>query len=183
MKINLIGTQCVGKTTVIDNLKEEYKTYVIKEVIRTAAKEISNIKYNEQGDAASQETFFSMYENMFKLFDNYISDRGLIDVCAYTKWLCCNKGVDIKIYNRQLSRLIDFVKKNPDVIYVYFPIQFDAIEDGFRSTNESFRREIDDNFKEIIDILNSLSDVDFKIHVLESLSVEDRVKEVESLIK
>ena len=31
--------------------------------------------------------------------------------------------------------------------YIYFPIEFDSVDDGVRSVNEKWRRDIDDEFK------------------------------------
>jgi len=40
--------------------------------------------------------------------------------------------------------------KNEYTHYVYFPIEFDSIDDGVRSVNEEWRKEVDDEFKAIL---------------------------------
>ena len=34
--------------------------------------------------------------------------------------------------------------------YIYFPIEFDAVDDGERSTNEDWRRTIDKEFQNVL---------------------------------
>ena len=35
--------------------------------------------------------------------------------------------------------------------YIYFPIEFDSVDDGVRSVNEKWRRDIDAEFKDVLE--------------------------------
>ena len=41
--------------------------------------------------------------------------------------------------------------KNEYSHYVYFPIEFDSVDDGVRSVNEEWRVKIDDEFKAVLE--------------------------------
>jgi nicotinamide riboside kinase len=41
--------------------------------------------------------------------------------------------------------------KNEYTHYIYFPIEFDSVDDGVRSVNEKWRKEVDDEFKVILE--------------------------------
>ena len=41
--------------------------------------------------------------------------------------------------------------KNEYSHYVYFPIEFDSVDDGVRSVNEDWRVKIDDEFKAVLE--------------------------------
>ncbi len=69
--------------------------------------------------------------------------------------------LDVLVYSENLSNLeektIKYVKdtfkyvKEEYTHIVYFPIEFDAVDDGVRSVNEDWRREVDRKFKQYLD--------------------------------
>lgn len=140
MKVIISGAQCVGKTTLINNLPEDYKDYVIKEQIRAAVKQVPNIKHDLESDDFSQRFFFDLYRELFYNKKDYISDRGMLDVLAYTKYFVLTNNCTMGCYEDMLN---DFQKLDlSDVTYVYIPIEFSATEDGFRNIDEEYRRGV-----------------------------------------
>ena len=146
-RIIFTGAQGTGKTTILDEFRNQGKN-VITEVVRNLAKE--GVKINEMGDEKGQKKIFSTYEKLLSEQVEYISDRGLIDVLAYTMHLNKKGLVSDKLVKSQFNALKKFVKNNQDIIYCYFPIEFDVVDDGVRSLDEDYRREIDNNIKEIL---------------------------------
>jgi predicted ATPase len=146
-RIIFTGAQGTGKTTILNEFRNQGKN-VITEVVRNLAKE--GIKINEMGDEKGQKKIFSTYEKLLSEQVEYISDRGLIDVLAYTMHLNKRGLVSDKLVKSQFNALKKFVKNNQDIIYCYFPIEFGVIDDGVRSLDEDYRREIDNNIKEIL---------------------------------
>ena len=146
-RIIFTGAQGTGKTTILDEFRNQGKN-VITEVVRNLAKE--GVKINEMGDEKGQKKIFSTYEKLLSEQVEYISDRGLIDVLAYTMYLNKKGLVSDKLVKSQFNALKKFVKNNQDIIYCYFPIEFDVVDDGVRSLDEDYRREIDNNIKEIL---------------------------------
>lgn len=163
MKVALIGPQGVGKTTLLNNLPEEYQQHKIPELIRSTIAQHHDVKYNEDGDEASQELFFETYQREVEHRSDYISDRSLIDVVAYTKWLANNKKLDRDVYYNQLKKLVEFCRQNPDIIYFYVPIMFDVVDDGFRSTNEQYRQDIQDCITTII--IDVQDELGYDLHI------------------
>lgn len=146
-RIIFTGAQGTGKTTILNDFRNRGKN-VITEVVRNLAKE--GIKINEMGDEKGQKKIFNTYEKLLSEQVEYISDRGLIDVLAYTMHLNKKGLVSDKLVKSQFNALKKFVKNNQDIIYCYFPIEFDVVDDGVRSLDEDYRREIDNNIKEIL---------------------------------
>lgn len=169
-RIVFTGAQGTGKTTVLNHFKEN-NFNVITEVVRNLAKEGVNI--NENGDDESQTIIFNKYYELLSTFTpaGYISDRSLVDVAAYTKWLVENGKVSAELFDSQIEEIRKFVRSNPDVMYCYYPIEFDVVDDGVRSTDETFRRDIDIYIQEVFE-LTGIAPI--KI----TGSVEDRVAKV-----
>ena len=186
MKIILTGAQGTGKTTVLDAVFNDSdidtsQITKISEVIRDLAKNDKSVKYNENGTEESQKLFFDTYEDLFNKNNNYISDRGLIDVVAYTKWLLEHNKVSMEFYKNIYSRWIRFCDQaaNLGIVYLYVPIQFDAVQDGFRSTDKEYREYID---KTIYELLED-AEVTYYIFGDSLKTVEERANAVKYLMK
>ena len=146
-RIIFTGAQGTGKTTVLKAL-EERGANVITEVVRNLSKK--GVKINEDGDENGQKKIFKAYEKLLSENTPYISDRGLVDVLAYTMYLSEKDLVSEELVTKQFKALAKFMKSNGDIIYCYFPIEFDVVEDGVRSVDEDFRKAIDENIKTIL---------------------------------
>lgn len=148
------GAQGTGKTTILNDYKRlDYN--VITEVVRKLSK--TGVKINEMGDDEGQQIIFNEYLKLLSEKKEYVSDRGLIDVLAYSEILCEDGKVSEKVVYEQMNKFKQFVKDNPDIIYFYFPIEFPVVDDGVRSLDEKFRSRVDEK---ILGILK-LSGVDY----------------------
>ncbi len=146
MKYHFTGTQSTGKTTLLKDLSRLYPNYeIITEVVRYLQKNM-NININEKGDEASQILIFNTYLQKVLFQKNYISDRSLVDVIAYTKYIAENSPeFDNTILSVQ-EQILDFVVKNNLMGTIfYIPIEIPLFLDGVRSSNEDFRKRIDNN--------------------------------------
>lgn len=179
MKLIFTGSQSTGKTTILNYFKD--KGYnCITEVVRNLNKD-EGVAINEDGDLEGQKKIFATYLDIFNKTDEYISDRGLTDVLAYSiyltnfkhlyddfdKWneLCTEQGVE----------LLKF-KRDNDVLYCYFPIEFDVVKDGVRSEDEGFRKQIDMYIKDILDSF-------CYNYITVTGSTEERIKIIEEYIE
>lgn len=147
-KIILTGAQGTGKSTVLKELENEGWN-VITEVVRNLSK--TGVKINEMGDVDGQRAIFEEYKRLFGTQSDYVSDRGLTDVAAYTNYLVCEGKIHPSVLWEQLEDIDLFVLDNPDAIFCYFPIEFPVVDDGVRSTNEEFRNKVDGYIKNILD--------------------------------
>lgn len=150
-RIILTGAHGTGKTTVLGYFND-VECPVITEVVRKLNKE-AGVKINEQGDRHGQQTIFNTYYELLKNGKEYVSDRGLTDVVAYTKYLVNHGQVDQDVLDSQLDWIKKFHEGNPDILYCFFPIEFDIEDDNVRSTEKEFQQEISDNIRWVISYL------------------------------
>lgn len=141
MRIAFSGAQSTGKTTILDKLKETNLGFTYyTEVVRNLMAEY-NLKFNEMADNTSQLIVYTRNIEQLLSNTNFISDRSLIDIWAYTSWLKSRNKIDNYIY--------DFIDKGVNTfisyydILFYFPIEFSLMGDGVRSEDEGFRNSID----------------------------------------
>ena len=172
-RIVFVGAQSTGKTTILKKFEEDGTNLpIITEIVRNLAKE--GVKINKDGDADSQVKIFDAYEEALAK-NEFISDRGLLDVVAYTVYLAREGKVSTDFADDQLKLLHRFVNSNRDIIYCYFPIEFDVVDDGVRDLDEDFRKTIDENILSLLAAFN----IQF---VVVSGDVEERYAKVKKLI-
>ena len=176
MKIIFTGAQGTGKTSVMDALPDSL--HKIKGVTRKVITE-KNLTINEYSDNASQKHIFDAYEHQLTSTDNYIAERGLIDVLAYSISREKANRCSPTLIETQFEHLMKFSVKNPDAVYVYFPIEFEIVSDGTRSLDKEFQKEIDGIIHEILEKLKTKYGTKF---ITVSGSVEERVKQIEKLL-
>ena len=183
-KIYLTGAQGVGKTTILNALRDlqlqgtfniDYK--FITEVSRKLNSEY-NIPINKESTNITQLLIFNKYLELFLLSgDKFVSDRSIVDVLAYTSYFVHLKEDSDKIEKvekwliKELAFIFANIKNKIEGIYFYFPIEFPVKKDNFRSEDEKYRKQID-NF-----ILGFLSY--YKIPYIEVRgSIEERLKKI-----
>lgn len=150
MRIAVTGTQCIGKTTFIDDFiarwpmyKKPSKTYrdIIKE---------KNLTLNREGNRESQIAVLDALCEQAESSTNEkfcIHDRCIIDNVAYTLWLAAKEKGDVKA-NDVTASIIQAQQalKHYDVIF-FLPIsQMSPIameERENRDIDETYRNEID----------------------------------------
>lgn len=182
MQIILVGAQSTGKTSVMNALPAELKKYGIREVIRNMTAQDPTVHINQNGNDWSQNRFFFEYIYLFAKYPEYISDRGLLDVCAYTLWLSRTGKVAHETYEKQMYILQDWMKTHPDVVHVYFPASyFGVVDDGYRDTNEENRQAVDECVREVIDEL--VKQGLWVGYTIGNRPVMARVKEINDIIK
>ena len=144
-KIVLIGTHGVGKTTLLNDFHAAHPEIKVKnELIREIAKKDPTIKVNEDGDIRSQSIFFDAYMKEMMSEEEFIIDRGALDVITYTGKVCERVG-EFEEYQRQMKELVDLHEKyNDQITYVYIPPVINLVGDEVRSDNAKYQKEIDD---------------------------------------
>lgn len=152
MKLIYTGAQGTGKSTMLRLTPIDNK---ITEVVRQMAKQ--GVKINRDGDEESQKSIFNAYMGLLNQDGEWVSDRGLTDVLAYTMYLYANNpGLDLgDIMAEQLRELRNYNREHQDVIYVYFPIEFPVVGDGVRDTDEVYRSTIDRYIKDLLIMSNA----------------------------
>ena len=161
--MTVIGTQCIGKSTFIKDFLEVNSKFILPEVNYRKVIEQNKLKLNREGDYRSQRYLSDfMRDQALELSKEkdkfYIVDRSIIDVVAYSMWLYDNRP-DVFSEDQicqMITELIDYVKIYDLVVYIPLSLcnNVKVEDDKFRDTNIEYRENIDNNFKNIFDMLD-----------------------------
>lgn len=176
MRIILTGASSTGKTTILNILKEKNpELQIITEVVRELHAE--GVQINELGNEEGQQKIFDKYIDLLFQDKDYVSDRGLTDVYAYSTWHYNRGELSLDELAREMGEIENFknMYKN-DIVWVYFPIEFQTEDDGVRSTNEEYRAYIDSAIRQTLEDI----DVDY---LTVSGTVEERLNQIKAYIE
>lgn len=148
-KILFTGTQGTGKTTLLNKFKEAGYD-VITEVVRTLVKE-KGIKINEIAEEKGQALIMDTIDEKIRTNNFFVADRCWFDAMAYTKWSFEQGRFTGEFYWDQLQKVREAYQREKDnILVVYFPIEFPLVNDGVRSTDEEYRKQIDLNIMQLL---------------------------------
>ena len=170
MKIGLCGTMSVGKTTLVNALKDvpEFKNYVTR-TERSKELMAMGIPLNTDSTLKGQTVFLA--ERASELMqENIITDRTVIDVMAFAQASKSMDWPDKEAFYAYAIRLI----REYDYIFYVSPEGVEIEDNGIRETDADYRNEID------IIIRHILSQQKHRIKnygVLEG-STEERIKQM-----
>ena len=144
-RIALVGASSTGKTTVFELLKNKFPKYeFVNESTRSVAE--YGFPINEAGTSETQLAISSFHlEALLKPY-NLILDRCYMDLVVYSHFM---ENIDAKVLN-YIEDTWNRVKSEY-THYIYFPIEFDSVDDGVRSISEEWRKEVDDEFKAVLE--------------------------------
>ena len=144
-RVALIGASSTGKTTVYELLKNKLPKYeFINESTRTVAS--YGFPINEAGTSETQLAISSFHLEALLRPGNMILDRCYMDLLVYSKFM---ERISVETYN-YIEDTWNRVK-GEYTHYVYFPIEFESVDDGVRSVNEDWREKIDKEFQLLLD--------------------------------
>ena len=139
MKIGLCGTMSVGKTTLVNALKEldQFKDY---EFATERSEYLMNLGIPLNTDSTLKGQTVFLAERCAELMrDNIITDRTILDVIAFTN---SAKSIDYKDKEAFEQYAIEFLREYDYIFYI--SPEGIAIEDnGVRETDEYYRDLID----------------------------------------
>ena len=174
MKIGLCGTMSVGKTTLVNKLKNlsEFKDYTFR-TERSKYLRDMGIPLNTDSTVKGQSVFLA--ERASELMqENIITDRTILDVMAFAR---CSDSMN---YLEALY-FCDFASNmlhEYDHIFYVSPEGVDIEDNGVRETNSDYRKLIDQN------ILLLIEKNKFRIKNLIKISgsTEDRIKQIKDTL-
>ena len=144
-RIALVGASSTGKTTVYELLKSKLPKYeFVNESTRTVG--AYGFPINEEGTDATQLAISSFHLEALLQPYNLVLDRCYMDVLVYSKFMQGISGSTYTYIEDTWNRI-----KHEYTHYVYFPIEFDSVDDGVRSINEKWRKDIDDEFRAVLE--------------------------------
>lgn len=174
MRIGFTGTMSVGKTTLVNALKElpEFKDYKFKTERSKYLRDLG-IPLNTDSTIKGQIVF--MAERASELFHpNIITDRTIIDVIAFTKLSPTIKDSSKIKFTKLASQLIE----EYDYIFYISPDGIELEDNGVRTTDSGYRDKIDEEIQDVIynheDLIKNLIELNG--------SVEERIKKVKQFL-
>ena len=156
MRIAISGTACQGKTTLIKDFLDQWKTYSTPE--RTY-RDIIIEKRLEHSSLTNKETQWAVLNFMVEELEktsslsNVIFDRSPLDSIIYSIWGSTKADSDID--DKFIEKCLPVVRKaltNLDIIFFtpitkVAPVKIES--DGLRETNQQYIEEIDNLFKAV----------------------------------
>jgi GTPase SAR1 family protein len=139
MKIGFTGTMSVGKTTLVNALKNvpEFKDYKFA-TERSAYLSSLGIPLNYETTLEGQTIFLA--ERVSEVMqENIITDRTILDVIAFTKLA---KKINYIGEEKFYTYASEFLGKY-DYIFYISPEGIDIEDNGIRETDEQYRKDID----------------------------------------
>ena len=174
MKIGFCGTMSVGKTTLVNALKElpEFKDYTFRTERSKYLMELG-IPLNTDSTLKGQCVFLA--ERASELMqENIITDRTIVDIMAFTEAAKSINHYEAKDFIQLAVNLLS----EYDYIFYVSPEGVDMEDNGVRETNLEYRELID------FIIQNIVSRYKYKIknlHIIKG-STEERVKQVKEAL-
>jgi nicotinamide riboside kinase len=146
MKIGLCGTMSVGKTTLVNALKElpEFKDYMFR---TERSKELMAMGIPLNTDSTLKGQIIFLAERASELMcENIITDRTVIDVMAFAK--CSNTMYYFEADDFCTSAA--YLLTEYDYIFYVSPEGVDIEDNGVRETNSEYRNLIDITINELL---------------------------------
>tara|TARA_R100001509_G_C4731955_1_gene170231 strand:+ start:34 stop:573 length:540 start_codon:yes stop_codon:yes gene_type:complete len=139
MKIGFCGTMSVGKTTLVNHLKElsDFQDYTFR-TERSKHLMSLGIPLNTDSTLKGQTVFLS--ERAAELMqENIITDRTVIDVMSFAQ---CSESMNY-VEKENFIRLAASLLHEYDYIFYVSPEGVEIEDNGVRETNEKYRDLID----------------------------------------
>jgi nicotinamide riboside kinase len=146
MKIGFCGTMSVGKTTLVNALRElpEFAGYEFR-TERSKYLRDMGIPLNTDSTLKGQIIFFA--ERSSELFvDDMITDRTVIDVMAFTRLAVSIPYFMADALNDAVAHLI----REYDYIFYVSPEGVELEDNGVRTIDAGYRKEIDKEIQKLI---------------------------------
>jgi GTPase SAR1 family protein len=146
MKIGLCGTMSVGKTTLVNALKElpEFKDYMFR-TERSKYLMEQGIPLNTDSTFKGQLVFLAE-RSLELLQENIITDRTVIDVMAFAR--ASNSMDHVEKYD--FEQVATLLIKDYDYIFYVSPEGVDMEDNGVRETDIEYRKLIDSTITNFI---------------------------------
>ena len=171
MKIGFCGTMSVGKTTLVNALKElpEFKDYHFR---TERSKHLMNLGIPLNTDSTLKGQLVFASERAAELMqEKIITDRTIVDVMAFSKL-----STSMEEYEKyHLSAALFHLIKEYDVLFYVSPEGVEIEDNGVRETNAEYRAAVDKKIKTIIQMYKSNT-------ITIKGTVEERVKQVKNAV-
>ena len=146
MKIGFTGTMSVGKTTLVNALKElpEFKNYNFK---TERSKYLRDLGIPLNTDSTTKGQIIFLAERCSELYDkNIITDRTVIDVMAFT---ALAKTIPFT-FSLKFNDLCHDLLQEYDYIFYISPDVIDIQDNCGRTTDPEYRKSVNKEIKKLL---------------------------------
>lgn len=169
-KVWFTGSHGTGKTTQVEYFRKFYPEYTKVDMERRNLFAAGIIKPNK--DASPWDEIVIAGNAMLAMISTaspFISDRSWVDKCAYTQ---CSPFPEELLEAFHIVNVSSFFGVSEIDRYFYFPPMIDLEDDGVRSPDPAYQKEVDYWIQFYLDY--------FKIpyHTIESYTIQDRHMEI-----
>ena len=174
MKIGLCGTMSVGKTTLVNALKElpEFKDYHFR---TERSKHLMNLGIPLNTDSTLKgQLVFAAVRAAELMQENIITDRTIIDVMAFCALSKSMSSAEKQHINGVLWHLI----KEYDIIFHIDDLSVPMEDNGVRETNKDYRLAIHEKISSILGMHRWMPG---KVVTI-SGTTEERIKKIKATI-
>ena len=171
MKIGFCGTMSVGKTTLVNALKElpEFKDYHFR---TERSKHLMNLGIPLNTDSTLKGQLVFASERAAELMqEKIITDRTVIDVMAFSE---LSKSMEDH-EKRYLSATLYYLIKEYDILFYVSPEGVEIEDNGVRETDANYRMAINKEIKSIIQMHRN------NTPIIKG-TVEERIKQVKDIV-
>jgi GTPase SAR1 family protein len=152
MKIAVIGTQNTGKTTYINDFLKKWSMYKTPDKSYRDLIKNKNLPHSKEGTEESQTEILNCLVDQaieFSKDENIILDRCVLDVLAYSTWLCLNNKVSDKFLDQQRIIVRETLKLYDILFFIPLTkaVKIEIEDNGKREIDPIYREEIDNIFK------------------------------------
>ena len=147
MKIGLCGTVSVGKTTLVNALKQlpEFADYEFA-TERSKYLRDQGIALNTDSTLKGQ-IVFAAERSLELMKENIITDRTIYDVCAFT---LSAKSISWWEKEQFVRLMMNNIRREYDIIIYVSPEGIEIEDNGVRETNSDYRDTIDLTIQEML---------------------------------
>jgi len=171
MKIGFCGTMSVGKTTLVNALKElpEFKDYYFR---TERSKHLMDLGVPLNTDSTLKGQLVFASERAVELMqEKIITDRTVVDVMAF-----CELSKSMEAHEKHyLSATLYYLIKEYDILFYVSPEGVEIEDNGIRETNAEYRDAIDKKIKSIVKMFRGNT-------ITISGTVEERIKQVKNAV-
>ena len=171
MRIGFCGTMSVGKTTLVNALKElpEFKDYHFR---TERSKHLMDLGVPLNTDSTLKGQLVFASERAVELMqEKIITDRTVIDVMAF-----CELSKSMEAHEKHyLSATLYYLIKEYDILFYVSPEGVEIEDNGIRETNAEYRDAIDKKIKSIVRMFRGNT-------ITISGTVEERIKQVKNAV-
>ena len=171
MKIGFCGTMSVGKTTLVNALKElhEFKDYHFR---TERSKHLMNLGIPLNTDSTLKGQLVFASERSAELMqEKIITDRTVIDVMAFNELSESMEDHEKFYLNATLFYLVD----EYDILFYVSPEGVEIEDNGVRETNAEYRTAVDEKIKSIVGMYRNDT-------VTIKGTVEERIEQVKNAV-